>query len=185
MTWIAVTLVATLLTFHPSLFASDLQSDNAKPEICIGCHGPNGNSPYPESPSLAGQQTEYFRTQMRAFRDGMRASPVMKIITRNINDTDAERLANHFAVLPPRPTLRESLAPLDSKLYSACVECHGVSGEGSGFNPRIAGQQPEYTYQQLLQYKSGIRVQPEMGVLLRAVPNFELKALADYLGALR
>jgi len=109
----------------------------------------------------------------------------MQIVARSINDTNAERLANHFAILPPRPALKGSLVPLDSKLYGACVECHGISGDGTGFGPRIAGQQPEYTYQQLLQYKSGIRVQPEMEVLLDSVQDYELKALADYLGTLR
>lgn len=185
MTWKVIALTTTLLTLHPSLFASNLQSSNAKPETCIGCHGPNGNSPHPESPSLASQQTEYFTTQIKAFREGKRVSPIMQIITRHINDSDAEKLANHFAVLPPRPTLPQTMAPLDSKMYSACVECHGTSGEGTGFNPSIAGQQPEYTYRQLLQYKSGIRVHPEIEALLGSLSDLELKALSDYLAILR
>ena len=185
MTPIIFTLVATLIIFHPSLFASDPPSSNTKPEVCIGCHGPNGNSPHPKSPSLAGQKAEYFKAQIKAYREGIRGSPIMRIVTRSIDDADAGRLADHFAVLRPRRAVWKRTSTSNSKFFNTCIECHGTSGEGSVLNPRIAGQQPEYTYEQLLKYKTGNRVQPEMKDLLGALPDFELKALAEYLGTLR
>ena len=50
--------------------------------VCAGCHGPDGNSPIPVNPILAGQVPEYLAKQLMEFKsvDGKpaaRANPIM------------------------------------------------------------------------------------------------------------
>ena len=40
-------------------------------EVCLACHGPNGNSVVPANPSLAGQPAEYITLQLEHFKAGV------------------------------------------------------------------------------------------------------------------
>ena len=39
-------------------------------------------------------------------------------------------------------------------LWSGCAACHGAEGQGMGAFPRLAGQNADYIYQRLQQYKN-------------------------------
>ena len=43
-----------------------------KAAVCVACHGPNGNSSMPNTPSLAGQNARYIYLQLRDFQEGRR-----------------------------------------------------------------------------------------------------------------
>ena len=63
------TLVGLLcLTSTPAL-AADGATVYAR---CIGCHGPDGNSPAPVFPKLAGQNEEYLINQINDIKSGAR-----------------------------------------------------------------------------------------------------------------
>lgn len=80
--------------------AGDPAAGKAKSATCAGCHGINGNSSNPLWPNLAGQQEQYLAKQMKAFRDGQRADPMMAPMAAGLSDQDIEDLAAYYASLP-------------------------------------------------------------------------------------
>lgn len=68
---------------------------------CAACHGPDGNSPSPLFPRLAGQHGEYLVIAMQSYRDGRRTDPIMRAAIQNVKDADLPDLAAWFASQAP------------------------------------------------------------------------------------
>ena len=88
------------------LSAEGAQSDSATPrhlETCAACHGANGISVAAGIPNLAGQKATYLKSQLSAFKDGMRENDVMKAVASQLADAEMEALAAHFASKPGAP----------------------------------------------------------------------------------
>ena len=66
---------------------------------CAGCHGADGISVNPESPSLAGQHEDYIAHALRQYRNGQRQNEVMTVQASLIADEDISVLARYFANL--------------------------------------------------------------------------------------
>ena len=82
--------------------AADAKAGEAKANtVCAACHGLKGVSTNPLWPNLAGQKDQYFIKQMKDFRDGKRADPVMAPMAVGLSDADIENLAAFYAALPP------------------------------------------------------------------------------------
>jgi len=71
----------------------------AKAQACSVCHGPLGISNAPDAPHLAGQPRIYFVEQLKAFRSGKRAHPVMNVIAKPLTDADISSLADWYSSL--------------------------------------------------------------------------------------
>jgi cytochrome c553 len=71
----------------------------AKAQACSVCHGPLGISNAPDAPHLAGQPRIYFMEQLKAFRSGKRAHPVMNVIAKPLTDADISSLADWYSSL--------------------------------------------------------------------------------------
>jgi len=69
--------------------------------VCSSCHGPNGNSTIPEWPRLAGQNAVYIAEQLRLFRSGVRANPVMQPLAATLSDQDISDLAVYYEAQTP------------------------------------------------------------------------------------
>jgi cytochrome c553 len=68
----------------------------------------------------------------------------------------------------------------------ACVTCHGQDGGGmsaSGF-PRLAGQNAEYLAKQLRDMQKGLRSNPTMQPVAKALSEEEILAMTKYYAAL-
>ena len=64
----------------------------------------------------------------------------------------------------------------------ACVTCHGAEAQGKGVAPRLAGQNAEYTEDQLTKFRKGDRRHaPEMTMVTRDLDADQAKAAAAYL----
>lgn len=81
--------------------AGDIEAGKAKAAACAGCHGPAGKSSVPAYPHLAGQQREYLVKQLKAFKDGSRADPVMAAMAKPLSDAEIANLAAYYASLKP------------------------------------------------------------------------------------
>ncbi len=79
--------------------AGDAAAGKAKSTTCAGCHGPAGVSNNPMWPNLAGQKAGYLVKQMKAFRDGTRADPMMAPMAKPLSDADIENLAAYYSSL--------------------------------------------------------------------------------------
>ena len=71
----------------------------AAPAVCSGCHGADGIAVIPEAPNLAGENTIYLDTQLKAFRSGKRASEVMGPIAAGLDDAAIRAAAEWYAAI--------------------------------------------------------------------------------------
>lgn len=64
---------------------------------CVGCHGMEGTSRGPASPTIAGMAPETFIDAMKSFQDGSRASTVMGRIAKGYTEDEIKQMAGYFA----------------------------------------------------------------------------------------
>ncbi len=77
--------------------AADLSAGAKVSQSCVMCHGENGLSTMPGTPSLAGQSEIYLASQLRQFRDGKRHNEVMNVIAKPMSDADIDNVSAWFA----------------------------------------------------------------------------------------
>lgn len=72
------------------------------------------------------------------------------------------------------------------KLYNQCISCHGKGGEGKASQkaPFIGGQYDWYIEKQLVDMKSGVRVNVLMNPILKGLSSSDMKDLAAYVSKL-
>ena len=140
-----------------------------KAAVCTACHGANGNSTNPLWPRLAGQSAVYIAGQLRMFKSGARANPMMMPMATGLSDQDIDDLAVYFEAQTPLgleadPSYwqsGEALYVRGDRAHDvpACIACHGPVGRGNlgaGY-PALRAQQSEYIVKQLKDYASGAR----------------------------
>ncbi|NDH24332.1 MAG: cytochrome c, partial [Actinobacteria bacterium] len=90
--WLFATALGTLsLTAQ----AADLQAGKNVVEMrCQNCHALNGIATLPGAANLAGQQDEYLRRQLKAYRSGERQDPVMGVVAKMLTDEDIAKVAD-------------------------------------------------------------------------------------------
>ncbi|NJD25798.1 MAG: cytochrome c4 [Betaproteobacteria bacterium] len=202
-------LLATTLTAQaadPAPAKGDPAKGKAIAEtVCGACHGPDGNSPAPVNPQLAGQIEEYIYKQLKDFKgaDGKpaaRMNPIMAGMAAPLTDADMRNLAAWFAGQKAKPSAAkdESQIALGQKIWRqgdfkkgipACAGCHGPAGAGMPAQyPKLAGQFAEYTEAQLKAFRVGERANdPEkmMRMIAGKLSDAEIKAVSDYAAGLR
>ncbi len=68
-----------------------------KVAVCSACHGPNGVSPAPNWPSLAGQHRDYLEESIAQYQRGDRTDPVMAGQVINLTEQDIKDIAAFYA----------------------------------------------------------------------------------------
>jgi len=173
--------------------------------VCVACHGPDGNSPLPVNPKLAGQHAEYLLKQMKNFKaaDGKqpeRVNAIMNGMIAAYDEGQMRDLAAYFAVQPRKGEAAKSRETIElgQKLYRggdqakglpACAACHGPAGAGIPAQyPRLGGQWAEYTEAQLKSFREGARANDAnkmMRMVAIKMTDAEIKAVSDYVAGLR
>jgi len=133
--------------------------------LCAACHGANGRSETPGTPSLAGQHGFYAITQLFLFREGRRGNEAMTAVAKTMKDDDLRGFAAVIDALPAVPPAPVATAPDPARMAKArelarqhkCVFCHGDDLAGGQQVPRIGGQREEYLRDSLRGFKSGQR----------------------------
>jgi cytochrome c553 len=161
---------AAAATAPDSPFTHGKAADGAtKAAACSACHGPNGNSTNPDWPRLAGQSAVYIAQQLRLFRAGVRANPVMMPMATSLSDQDIADIAVYYEAQTPAgleadPSYWQAGQALylrgdPSREIPACTACHGPVGRGNllaGY-PALRAQQSVYVVKQLNDYAHGTR----------------------------
>ncbi|MGZ8203681.1 MAG: c-type cytochrome [Burkholderiales bacterium] len=114
---------------------------------CASCHGPDGNSATPGTPSLAGQQPQYFIAAIQEYHQGDRLLPAMRPFLRGAGKLELESLALYFASQTPaqRPAPAVGDPAAGEPLTGSCAGCHGIRGISmDSATPTLAGQEPQY-----------------------------------------
>src|ERR1700704_5523264 len=99
-----VATVAAFISITSTVAADFGDSGKAQPianQICAACHGPDGNSPLPMNPSLAGQHPEYLFKQLNEFKSGSRNNAVMMGMVAGLTAGDMRNLAAYYAAQKP------------------------------------------------------------------------------------
>lgn len=188
-------LLAAALSFFAcprATLAADAAAGMQKAQVCVACHGPDGNSVNPAIPSLAGQPAQFIATQLLMFREGNRKNAQMSPFAANLGNADLNNIAAYFAAQKPAPPAREPApgnaeAGLRLAARFNCVQCHGPALAGQQHIPRLAGQQREYLKTQLHGFKSTTRfdMDGQMTSAAQALSAADIEILADYLAGLK
>jgi cytochrome c553 len=81
-----------------SATAGDAVAGRVKAQaLCANCHGEDGVAVLPGAANLRGQQKEYLREQLRAFRSGSRHNPQMNVVAKTLSDAQIEDLAEWYS----------------------------------------------------------------------------------------
>lgn len=68
---------------------------------------------------------------------------------------------------------------------NACFSCHGLEGQGDGDSvPRLAGLDAGYLQKQLTDYASGIRPDPVMGPIAKALNDADRRSVSQWYAAM-
>ncbi|MFQ5773645.1 MAG: c-type cytochrome [Kiloniellaceae bacterium] len=150
---------------------------------CAGCHGEDGNSDLPGTPSLAGQHVKYLIAALKAYRDGARTEETMQAFAEPLGNADIEDMAYFYAAMEPRRTE----TPVAGDPYAGmavtapCAGCHGEDGNGKDpKTPRLAGLDPEYLEAAVKAYKDGTRDHAVMRDAVAALRQVDIKDLSAY-----
>lgn len=179
--------------------AGDAEAGKAKSQTCGACHGGDGNSINPEWPSLAGQVPEYIVKQLQDFKSGARQNAIMAGMVAPLSQQDMEDVAAYYATTTLKITPPADLdqAQAGQRLYrggnaktlvSACMSCHGPSGQGIPPRfPRVSGQHAGYAEGQLLAFKAGERSNDNevMTRIAFRMSESEIKAVAHFMSGLK
>ncbi len=185
-----------------SLVAGSAEAGKARALTCTACHGPQGNSPSPMWPNIAGQNAPYILAQLKAFKAGSRSDPLMTSQAMILSDDDMANLAVYFESLPAaaQSVADEKLLDRGEALYrggnkedktSACLACHGPTGSGNpaAKYPALRGQHAAYTAKQLNDYAGSTRTSDGktriMQDIAASLDKDDIAALSSYVQGLK
>lgn len=92
-----------LIASTQALAQGDAKAGREKSFTCSGCHASAGmRNAYPgyTVPKLGGQNAEYLKIALKAYRDGARGHPTMHAQVAEFTDEDIANVAAYFATLP-------------------------------------------------------------------------------------
>ncbi len=125
---------------------------------CVSCHGANGISKDPNSPTLAGMDKGYFEKVMASYKSGKRFGEKMKPIAATYKVDEISRMAGYFASLNFKPAKQQvnlAKAGQGAKLHQAnCNSCHSSDGQAMN-NGTLAGQWKPYMLATLNNFANG------------------------------
>jgi len=157
---------------------------------CAGCHGTNGASNGPATPSISGLSSEYFVEIMKGFKDGSVSSTIMGRIAKGYDEDEFKRMADFFtgkSFVKAKQSFDPQLAETGAKLHDRyCEKCHAEGGQSAEDDAGVlAGQWSPYLHNALADFKSGTREAPKkMAKQLETVLSKEgsagVEALLNY-----
>lgn len=72
---------------------------DAAPQACAACHGADGIAVVEDAPNLAGEETIYLDTQLKAFRSGKRVHEVMSPIAEGLDNAEIRAVSEWYAAI--------------------------------------------------------------------------------------
>ena len=136
-------------------------------ETCAGCHGTDGASGGPATPTIAGLHGEYFVEVMKGYRDGTAYATIMNRIAKGYTDEELSKLAGFFAgqkFVAADQKFDQKLADSGAKIHDKwCEKCHAEGGKIIADEEYyiLAGQWTPYLKYTLEDFKAGTREMPK------------------------
>jgi len=168
--------------------------ENVADTACASCHGLDGLSTGPGTPSLAGQRTVYLHRVLRAYQTRERLNDEMNRATDFLNEEALLAVSAYYASLAPaRPPLPEEEPaetadagggdPFDGirSDMKKCVKCHGEDGNASASGmPNLSAQAPEYFVAAMKAYADGGRDHKMMSKLVAKLDEDSLDKMGVF-----
>jgi cytochrome c553 len=185
----------TAVALWVALLAGAVQAQTAAPplkvQICAACHGPDGNSTQPLTPTLAGQSSRYLYLQLKDFQEGRRSNEKMTPMAQGLSRDEMHALADWFSQQKPKPDgfradpekARLGKMKADETL---CTMCHLGGFAGQNEIPRVAGQRHDYIVKQLTDFRAHKRTNDagNMTSVAGTLKDADIENLAQYLSGL-
>jgi len=168
----------------PARAATSAQGDAAAGKTaaaaCAGCHGEQGVSASADTPSLAGQDSQYIAAALRAYKDGSRSNDAMKGLAAALDDAAMKNLSAYYAGLTPQPPkVARPMTP--ARLAERCDRCHGTNGNSTDpRSPALAAQRHDYLEKALAAYRSGARKSSAMAAMTDGLEPADIEAIAAH-----
>lgn len=171
-----------------ALTTAQVALTTAQVALCESCHGKGGNSTTPNTPSIAAQPVTFLENQLIYFREGLRRSPAMAPLVKDMKDEEITALARHFSAQEAKLV---AAAPADNALVARggaiarqrhCGQCHLPSYKGRDQIPRLAGQREDYLGQTMELYRDGklTGADTTMSEVLDGLSDADIRALAHF-----
>jgi cytochrome c553 len=159
------------------------------PDVCVVCHGFNGNAVNTLYPKLAGQPASYLEAQLQAFASSQRTNPTMGPMALSLTEAEIRQLGDYFA--KQRPTEASGPTPDAAQHERAsavvtrlnCAACHGADLAGHDQFARLETQNAGYLAQQLEAFKRRERKDPTgvMNLMVDSLTSQDMVDVAQYL----
>jgi cytochrome c553 len=160
--------------------AGDKAAGETAGAACAGCHGSDGVSGNPTTPSLAGQDAQYVASALQAYKQGTRSDETMKGLAAALDDGAVKNLAAFYASKEPKPpNVRK---PLTAEEWAQrCDRCHGNNGNSADPRlPALAAQRLDYLEKVLQDYRTGARKSPQMAAMSDVLTDQDITNVAAY-----
>lgn len=164
---------------------------------CFLCHGMEGEAASAVFPRLAGQHWEYTFKQLREFKSGKRKSDTMKPQAEELTPAEMKALGVFFESkqVAGREVGDAELVAVGKFVFlrgnqftglPSCASCHGAKGHGTPQLPRLAGQHPRYTEDQIKLFNTRERTNDNavMHTVASKLSELERHAVAAYIATL-
>ncbi len=185
-----INLLFGMLALVPATLPAD-PSGQALAFTCAGCHGTDGSSGGPSSPSIAGMDPEVFVDAMEAYKYDERNSTIMNRIAKGYSEEQIKSMSWFFAKQPLQLRQQEhdpELAKLGAKLHDEyCEKCHEEGGK-PGDAGTLAGQWMPYLQYTMEDFLAGRRnyprkMQRKVDAVIEAEGERAVPALIHFYGS--
>ena len=154
---------------------------------CAACHGANAISANDAWPNLAGQNAAYLVRILGAYKSGAQADVMMSSVAKSLSDPDIQNLAAYYQGLSCNAGAGQKAAgdaAAGKALAKNCAACHGEAGAAPNPAwPNLAGQKDVYLANALKAFRAGLRKDPMMAGVTRALSDADIANLAAYYAA--
>ena len=100
--------VVAFASFAASASAANLDAGKKfAAEVCVACHGVDGNPANPDYPKLGGQHADYLAKTLRDYQSGARNNAIMKGFATMLKDQDIVDVSAWYESQPQVVTHRK------------------------------------------------------------------------------
>ena len=147
---------------------------------CGACHGDQGVSGNPATPSLAGQDAQYLAAAVQAYKAGSRKDESMKGPAAELGERAIRDIAAYYAAQQPQPlNVRRPLTL--AEWTDRCDRCHGPGGNSTDpLMPRLAAQRADWLERVLQAYRTGARKSTAMAAMSALMSDADVKELSAH-----
>jgi cytochrome c553 len=149
---------------------------------CSKCHGEDGNSKTPGTPSLAGQQPQYLVVAIQEYLAKERKAAPMHALLPGLSKLDKESLALYFASQAPAQRAAPSFGDpaAGEPLSAVCGGCHGANGVSTdSATPSLAAQDAQYLVDAIKAYRT-TRQRDKMRLYVTGLSEQEIRNIAAF-----